>query len=854
MQDKIHEQFTQNPSLRVLFFFDGLGSHREELTPWELDGVLFEEGSTRWLYLKQRLEYELAGKKVFLYFPFKKPEGSDWVSFPLLGLYTANRELEMDEVTRFMEQYELKTTQQQALVRKWHGQLGLKKTRQGLREILFFEKFTEENLYRGLISLALDFPVIREKTHCLARLLALGLDTDAADKALKRVDRLGLLEELLRWGNTWFDTNEAQLTTLTLQAWAEKLKYNVLLGSAVKPMSLDTYKRLHASRPGQMSRLQGLMADWRADASLREQIEPVFSRLAAGVDEAKILEWYGLEPEYGYVSPYMQELALRTALHDISGTPERARARLPFWLEQSKGRPLEGLFKFADQAAACEVLLQSLKDDFRMNSPKAFVEAYTDSWWQVDSCYRKAMTALSETPDPAYLHLAEAAQARLIERYDAFLIKLNREWMEMLHEKAFAFEDFDLPRQYHFFRHYLERTEVKTAVIISDALRYEAAAELQERLRADSKNEVELTALLSSLPSYTRLGMANLLPHQGALEVRPNKAENELDFFIGGVSTESSSNRRVILRKALDEAEVLTFKDFESLSSEQGRELFKMARLVYIYHNRIDAVGENQALEKDTFKAVDDALADIQKAVMRLFSWNVYNVVVTADHGFLFNNGKITETSRENVPKDERILKSDSRFLVSKPGFVYQDGYTVALQQAAGAESDLLLHLPRTINRFGVPGKGKQYVHGGASMQEMLVPVLQYRRNRKDDLSPVRWRLLNETALRISSGAVKLEFLQEQAIAEGLREVRLSAALYNAEGTMLSNEETVVLNHTATDPRTRMNSHILRLTATGSREKVCYLRLYDLMEDKSRLNPKIDKRLDNQASMEIDEF
>jgi hypothetical protein len=54
----------------------------------------------------------------------------------------------------------------------------------------------------------------------------------------------------------------------------------------------------------------------------------------------------------------------------------------------------------------------------------------------------------------------------------------------------------------------------KVFVIISDTLRYEAAAEFAQRLRSANRWTAEVDALFGVLPSYTQLAMAALLPGQ----------------------------------------------------------------------------------------------------------------------------------------------------------------------------------------------------------------------------------------------------------------------------------------------------------------------------------------------------
>ncbi|SDE69912.1 PglZ domain-containing protein [Sporomusa acidovorans] len=50
-------------------------------------------------------------------------------------------------------------------------------------------------------------------------------------------------------------------------------------------------------------------------------------------------------------------------------------------------------------------------------------------------------------------------------------------------------------------------------VIISDAFRYETGRYLYQKLQEDAQCTATLDAMMGVLPSYTRLGMAALLPH-----------------------------------------------------------------------------------------------------------------------------------------------------------------------------------------------------------------------------------------------------------------------------------------------------------------------------------------------------
>src|SRR5690606_20835860 len=95
-----------------------------------------------------------------------------------------------------------------------------------------------------------------------------------------------------------------------------------------------------------------------------------------------------------------------------------------------------------------------------------------------------------------------------------FLLLLTDRWGDHVRDMA-TWGCPGVTAQRHFFDTYVQPFRSrgqKVFVIVSDALRYEAAAEFAQRLNAANRWTAEVEAVLGSLPSYTQLGMAALLP------------------------------------------------------------------------------------------------------------------------------------------------------------------------------------------------------------------------------------------------------------------------------------------------------------------------------------------------------
>ncbi|MFZ3129863.1 MAG: BREX-1 system phosphatase PglZ type A, partial [Desulfosporosinus sp.] len=143
------------------------------------------------------------------------------------------------------------------------------------------------------------------------------------------------------------------------------------------------------------------------------------------------------------------------------------------------------------------------------DSYKGIVEQYLASDCLVDSHYRKFYyyyDRLSE--NTSFEKLRDLVENIYTNEY---LSKVLPKWNSCLVKEDMLSV---LPLQRNFYNQYIRSSKDRVVVIISDALRYEVGRSLFLKLQDDEKCTVKLEAMLSVLPSYTRLGMAALLPHK----------------------------------------------------------------------------------------------------------------------------------------------------------------------------------------------------------------------------------------------------------------------------------------------------------------------------------------------------
>ncbi len=338
-----------------------------------------------------------------------------------------------------------------------------------------------------------------------------------------------------------------------------------------------------------------------------------------------------------------------------------------------------------------------------------------------------------------------------------------------------------VPNQYQFFgRHvkpWLDEGDSRRAyVIISDAFRFEAAQELTAELNGKYRFEATLTSQLGVLPSYTALGMASLLPHK-------TLAYKGTDVLVDGKSS-IASERDGILKSVSGLA--CKNHEFMAKKKEEGREFVKDKRVVYIYHNTVDSVGDDGKTEGHTFEAVRRAIDEIAAIVGYIVNnLNGHHILVTADHGFLFTEAARVETDKTKLKeKPETTIVAKKRYLIGTSLSTTDAAWHGKLSVTAGANDDTEFWIPKGANLFHFVG-GARFVHGGAMPQEIVVPVVTVKHIRGKSaqdtkVKPVAVRVLGGPH-RIAANQHRFHLIQMDAIAERTKPITLKVAVYEGD-------------------------------------------------------------------------
>ena len=844
LNKEVIQQFERYPQLRVLFFFDSTLSHRFDIDTWSDEDILCIPVTGQYFTLKYQLETELKNKKVFLYFNCAEPTAQELEEFPLVDLLIANKQLHVDPVMAFIEENKLPGNARKAVEKYYQSELRHKGRRDFLASVLSPMEFSEKALRKGLLCYHLGLKRISDFNIITAQVFVLALtqtDFENTIDKLKKLDLLEMLESILKevFGDAFKEINFAGVKDL-----ANRFKYNLILRTEARSLPEDQYNRLKQDNPIRLSRINSLLNDWVADAQVNSFLPNVIEELSANIKEEKIIEWYGTEKTFGYYTSKLKQQLLEECLKQYETQPAKVKQMIKPWFEnEGADGELQTVIQFLWFASSM-FEVRNLYTNFTFDNPAEYINRYERELYQVDLYYRKANDAFGAWQKQTGKINLDKHIRSLHEVYEKeFITPFNNGWMTCL--KAFGFNLNQIPvaKQHNFYQEKVAMKQQKTAVIISDAFRYEAARELVDQLTRDSKNVTKKELMLASIPSVTALGMANLLPNK---EIKVSGSS----FSIDGISTEGTVNRTKILQATNPKSEAIDYNDMIAFDQETGRDYFKQRDIVYVYHNKIDARGEKIKTEKSVFEAVRETLDDIQVLIKKINNWNVNRIFITADHGFLLSMRDVPETMKEYLPDLINEFMISNRVVMAPE--IKGSSYSFNLSDCSNVKENLTVALPKSVNRYKRQGSGDQYVHGGASIQELVVPVIEYSRAREEPSEKIKIKLFKYDD-KITSGYLRLNVLQLEPVASNLKEMDAIIGLYNDKDEVVSNEQISMFNSTSNVPTERTAQILLTLNAKGSQLSSCFLKAFDV-EDEQRLNPLFNQRILIQTTIQRDDF
>ena len=444
-----------------------------------------------------------------------------------------------------------------------------------------------------------------------------------------------------------------------------------------------------------------------------------------------------------------------------------------------------------DQKIGHGLIINSAEDGFRM---------YCNDLYTIDLHYRHYFR--EEKCAESKRLLADITEMVQRKYTNSFLSELAKKWQPMV-DTMDKWQIDGVVNQRSFYDYYVNPYVVKgnkLFIIISDGLRYETMVEMQQRINQLSRMVTDMKpAMLSTQPSYTQLGMAALLPNR---QLSYEKQQDEV--FADGLSTKGTTARQKVLEQRVIKSLAISAKDFLEITTPKT--YFKDFNLIYIYSNKIDFVGDKRETEGEVFKATEEEFDHIIRIVELIRNGNGSNIIITSDHGYLYQNEQLDESEFSDFTVMGDIITDTRRYVI---GNNLQPGNAVKTwnSENVGLKAGRQIQIAKAMNRMRKQGSGSRYVHGGSMPQEIAVPVLHVNIKKVADVSQVDVDILNKRA-KLTTNNQTISFYQTDAVSEKVRGITLRIGFYDAQGELISDSINMVFDSENTDTRQREQKHV----------------------------------------------
>lgn len=798
---------------RIVFWYDPQGELREEFDQAYLLGVEKLEIKNNEFGLKYHILREKPRQRFLLYHEGPQPADLDnW----LLDVQLAHGVFSADQISLWMTELGLGPEYRELF--EGHQDF----FRAQSRREAFKERLIKGQSYRQLRLIMMGVCLGMRYESRLESILMGLLDELAAgaDDAYLAMEKFSLLPFL--WGDLQtvygYQSDQPHIKDFAINLFDACYKIGLNEPAELTQEAVIFLNHWQDSLKSRDS-FERLSDQFSADLNIRDDIKKRSIADLVSLDSFKIIDFRILELLMtGVIDQSITEKQCREIVHRRAST---------YWYQGF----FEMMYKAVNTASQ---MLTKLRDfQFQIESISDGINKYASSWYQVDQLYRDYVYAVRQSKQTTFFsHLNQIIDGHY---NNTFLTPLNNNW-QLVVDQAARWGHLSVQMQRNFYRDQVEpilAQSAKVAVVISDAMRYEVGKALCTLIEREGRFTAEVSPMLGMLPSYTQLGMAALLPNDEMI-IRADGT-----VVVDGMSAAGTENRGKLLAHRLPgESKALLSEDIAGMTTEERRGLFRENQVVYVYHNQIDAVGDKLSEEGRTVDAVETTLTEVVDVVKMLANANFTTILVTADHGFLYQHGQIDESDFAVTEiRGEEIFSKNRRYVLGR-GLEKHPSLKHYTAEQAELTGDYEMLIAKSINRFRLSGASIRYVHGGASLQEVVIPVVSIskERTRASEVRPVEVDKINGGSNKITTGQVSVKFYQVEPTSTKVSGRTLRAGVYAQDGRLLTEVHTLQFSYTSPNPRDREINVSFKLTSEADdyNHQVVFLRLEELISNTNK--------------------
>jgi uncharacterized protein (TIGR02687 family) len=789
---EIESNFFEKHHRTIIFWYDEtknfLNDIKEDI--FENAKVIIYENND--FAIKHLLEVEDLENNYLIYFPCEKPNDKEnW----LLDILIYSIEYYADPVALTMRKLGLTNSYLRKIVDKYNKFFKNESRINDLRkQVTINDNVLESDMMNGMLAVI----VKAKSTKTAAILTELIFDVEIGDK-YKEINNFGLKEYLWNQITTYSNySGEQSILSLIKQYMMTALEKT----SKIENYS-SFYKQFIIESSNQASNDALLLVDNLKNDTRYENLQ---SFIGDTLRITELIQTRGIDGlgnsdvfqslDIFIIKSIFESLATGSLDYDFFENIVKNNRINSYWYSKHQ-IDFESILKIISFNRSLDYKI------FENQESEDYIKIYKESLYKIDMHYRHAIHLLNQIDN--YEDSIDILKNKLNHLYEVHLNFLGSRFSKSLEKKKSW--NFIGETSLHQFYNEIQRINFKKMfIIISDAFRYEVAYELNERIESDTrlKGRSDLKNMIAPLPSITKLGMASLLPNKDI--------QYGSDILVDGMSSNSTNGRHKILTNRNESYAAIRYDEISIMNRSDIREFMKDKSLVYIYHNSIDTAGEHQ--ESRVFDASNDSINEIHALVVKLYqTLQISNFIITADHGYLYRNLKVDDALKYNDVSKIKPLELSRRYAIVNDESDIP--YTLKFKLDYLGKNIQHVIVPYSYDYFKSSG-GIQYVHGGASLQEIVVPFLIISELRsgalKDSFGPVGVRIKSINRV-ITQRSFTIDFEQFEQVAEKKTERKLITYFVDDQGKdvsgrypFLANSESDELSQRITRVRFTLNN------------------------------------------------
>lgn len=796
---------------KIIFWYDSKQEYQDFINELELEDTEIIKYDNNSFWIRYHIEKEELNKNIIIYLPFERKKGID---NDLLDLETSNGDLLFNPDSTTMRLKNLGLTEDcRNVIKKYAKFFGNKKRETEFKNFDIDEKNTD-NIDLIITAILLNIKSINE------------------DEILKEIVKYYFedekkYEELFKFGNEEFilglfnDTFGVSINSYEeLEEVYKSLVFTYFATSLKDIKKVSRYSKYLLTK--KTTNVYVFINSLMRDKTTKEYFEKIAQDIEEefGIEEllkSMDIEEYNLSDAFKVIDKYVIKYLVDKLFNGI-GEYDIYKNYIDdrenkYWFDK-----LENEYNLLKVSIAFFEKIKELENAIKIVDIDKFAKDYADNFSEVDTLYRKMYFYFDSIEDKdVFINLKNKIENIYI---NDFMTELSIKWSDMI-ENLTKYDSNRITLQKDFYKNYIKPFNDKKdriVVIVSDAFRYECAKELNNRLKVFASKS-DIGYMQGLVPSYTKLGMAALLPNKVLSRVQDSD-----DILVDGLSSSSIKDRELLLQNENPDSIAVKYDDLYDMTKLEWKKLFSGKKVVYIYHDTVDNAGEHN--ENTIFSACDKAINELEKLVRDLHTtFSGINAFITADHGFFYKRGKVE--SYEKTNKISNATKQKTRYSYSDSVSEEEGILSINLDYIFGQDSGYV-NIPKGNIIYARQGTGINYVHGGILPQEIIIPVIDFKSTRTSDTSKKVGITYSGLSTKITNAITYLEFLQDNNVDDNNKPCRYLVHFEDENGNRISDECTIVANYENTEVKDRFfKEKFVFKNISYDKEKAYYLVIID---------------------------